>query len=133
MRKNKIKSTNKKGVGVWKKRKFCGSRLANQSSRKESLEKSNGFASKPTESHSFPRLLILTLHLSLSLSLTIHTCIYQNICLYIYICITSKFGNTKAGIGIWHLVTKYFTVTILFTGALFESFDHFLFSPPFPL
>lgn len=34
----------------------CGSRLANQSSKKESLRKSNGFASKPTESHSFPPL-----------------------------------------------------------------------------
>lgn len=59
----------------------CGSRLANQSSsKKESLRKSNGFASKPTESHSFPPLpphIYFTIHHSLSLSLlpTLHTCI----------------------------------------------------------
>jgi hypothetical protein len=65
------------------KRKLCGSRLANQSSRKESLGKSNGFASKPTESHSFPRLLILALHLSLSLSYDAHL-YFMPIYIYIY-------------------------------------------------
>jgi len=53
----------------------CGSRLANQSSRKESLPKSNGFASKPTESHSFPSLLMLNIASFFSLSFnTSHIC-----------------------------------------------------------
>jgi hypothetical protein len=88
------------------KRKLCGSRLANQSSRKESLGKSNGFASKPTESHSFPRLLILTLHLSLSLSYDAHLYFMP---IYIYIHITSKLGKTQD----WQTI---------FTGAAFWFF-----------
>lgn len=90
---NKTIIINNKGEkirGEGEKRKFCGSRLANQSFKKESFKKSNGFASKPTESHSFPRLLILTLHLSLSL-FRVYICI---ICLYINY-ITFKIGNAR--------------------------------------
>jgi len=71
----------------------CGSRLANQSSsKKESLRKSNGFASKPTESHSFPPLpphIYFTIHHSLSLAYTTH--LYNILTLSLYI--TSKVGK----------------------------------------
>lgn len=72
----------------------CGSRLANQSSQKESLRKSNGFASKPTESHSF---LPLPPHIHiLHNPYTSHLVVYILISLYI----TSNVGkptlaNTK--------------------------------------